>query len=84
MRNTIARYLRNPGHRVARHAANSPERIRIEVPLTPAPASYLVPPQAALVRPYVPRHEHSWVNSCDNRAGMAVLLELARSVEVAA
>ncbi|RCV49829.1 hypothetical protein DEF23_16855 [Marinitenerispora sediminis] len=81
MRNLIARFRPDPCEQRPRTQAPS-----AGVPFTAPPPSYPVPPQAAMVRPYIThlerkRHQQRIDRS---RLGLAVLLDLARPVGVAA
>ncbi|MBB4934609.1 hypothetical protein F4561_005429 [Lipingzhangella halophila] len=82
MRNPIAPYQ----GRHSRSGTGVRVRPYVPLPFTPAPPAYPVQPKASLVRPYVLHHERQRQQWRDDRSrlGLAILIDIARSVEVAA
>ncbi|GLU47112.1 hypothetical protein Nans01_14630 [Nocardiopsis ansamitocini] len=81
--------MRNPigrpqiGHPWKSSAARA--RPYVPLPFTPEPRAYPVLPKAALVRPYVLDSERRRWRECADRTrlGLAVLLDMARPLELA-
>lgn len=80
MRNLIAHYCA----RYPRNRGLASYRPYAAVPFTPPPPAYPVPPKAAMVRPYVLASERQRQQRRTDRTrlGVAVLLDIARPLEV--
>lgn len=81
MRNSIARP--QIGH-YDKQAAVNRWRPYVALPHTPPPPAYPVPPRASLVRPYVlhVERQREQRRADRSRLGLAVLVDLARSLKV--